>query len=190
MELGYSMGLGGSFSTGDPQKQQSSLAQRALDFSAWLWALPHHVLRCCPHVPPLPARWSIWPRGCGDVGHIWPGRCGCSGGGVIASCVFLPPPLPSLPAVAHSPPWFAIEGAGKDVGVLSCYGAGGYSVHGTQAAPGLVRACFLLVVLSCEGGRTIWSSPCQPNKIRNAGQALQILLTAAGRCGVESVARA
>lgn len=65
-------------------------------------------------------------------------------------------------------------------------GWGESSVHGAQASPELVRACFLLVVLSCEGGRTIWSSPCQPNKIRNAGQALQIPLTAAGQCGAVS----
>ena len=149
-------------------------------------SLPALLSPCAPTASPV-VHLAAWlrRRGAHLARQMW-----LLGGGVIASCVFLPPPLPSLPAVAHSPPWFAIEGAGKDVGVLSCYGAGGYSVHGTQAVPGLVRACFLLVVLSCEGGRTIWSSPCQPNKIRNAGQALQILLTAAGRCGVESVARA
>lgn len=133
MELGYSMGLGGSFSTGDPQKQQSSLARGALDFNAWLWALPHHVLRCCPHVPPLPARWSIWPRGCGDVGHIWPGRCGCSGGGghrqlcVSASPSALSPCCGSQSTlVCHRGSW---EGCGCPVllwgwGVLSPWDPG------------------------------------------------------------------
>lgn len=65
-------------------------------------------------------------------------------------------------------------------------GWGGSSAWGVQAAPGLVRAwpgteiCFLLLaVLSCKGGRTIWSPLRQPNKTQNAGQALQIPLTSA-----------
>lgn len=61
------------------------------------------------------------------------------------------------------------------------------TLGGVQAAPGVVGAwpatkiCFLLAVLSFEGGRTIWSPLRRPNKPGNAGQALQIPLTAVGR---------
>lgn len=149
---------------------------------------PHFVLHRCPHVPPLPAQWPIWLHGCSGVGHIWPGRCGCTRGGhhqlcVSASLSALSPCCGSQSTlVCHRGSW---EGCGCPL-LLWGWGGGGSSVHGAQASPELVRACFLLVVLSCEGGRTIWSSPCQPNKIRNAGQALQILLTAAGQCGAVS----
>jgi len=51
------------------------------------------------------------------------------------------------------------------------------------------RSAFLLAVPSCEGGRTIWSPLRQPNKPGNAGQELQIPLTAVGH-GAEAATRA
>lgn len=61
--------------------------------TAGRWGGCCHVPRRCPHVPSWP---SLGPSGCGDVGRIWPGRCGCQGG----HCVFPPPSLPPF-----SPLW-------------------------------------------------------------------------------------
>lgn len=75
------------------------------------------------------------------------------------------------------------------------WGWGGSSVWGVSATPGrrepgqTRRSAFVLALPSCESGRTIWSPLRQPNKPGNAGQALQIPLTAAG-CRAEPATRA
>lgn len=157
----------------------------------WVW-------RCChyPHVPLQAggAAQPIWPHGCGCTGHIWLGRCGGLSRGSLAVLHLHLPLFPTLPAGGRRLLRLLVGccGVGRrgDKGVLSHPAVGlGWllSPRGSRRPPGQSepgqtwRAAFMLAVLSCEGGRTIWSPLCQPNKPRNAGQALQILLTAAVR---------
>lgn len=134
------------------------------------WVLPRPTpLSPCALVA-IPG--SIWlrRRGAHLAGQMW----------LLGGSLRVPTSLsaPFLPAVGQSPPW-----RGR-VRVPSCCGAaqgGDFSQRrgGSGQPPGWLGAeiCFLLVVPSREGGRTIWSPLRQPKKPGNAGQAPQIPLT-------------
>lgn len=138
------------------------------------WVLPRPTPMSPRALVAIPK--SIWlrRRGAHLAGQMW------LPGGSLRVPTSLSTPF--LPTVGQSPPW---RGRAR---VPSCCGAargGDFSQRkgGSGQPPGWLGAeiCFLLVVLSREGGRTIWSSLRQPNKPGNAGQALQIPLIDVGQ---------
>lgn len=159
------------------------------------------ILRQGWRLPPL-SPCALSPSGhtsAAGTGHIWPGRCGVSARGSPAVACFHLPLIPNLPTVGHSSARLHVGWEGGDTWEscpIPLWGWGGCSAQGGPGSPpasgSLARhgdLLLLLAVLSCEGGRTIWSPLRQPNKPGNAGQALQIPLTAVG-CGAEPATRA
>lgn len=185
---GWTGAFGTAFcSSGDPLAWEGGL-----DFKAGLeGAVP---------VPTCPRRQGgeqLSPSGHAAVagmGHIWLGRCGGSARGSPAVVCFHLPLFPSSPRrgsqVTPAPRrllWSGKQGT-RGSPVPYCCGTGvapqpreGLGSPWPGWSPGQARrSAFLLAIPSCEGGRTIWSPLRQPNKPGNAGQALQIPLTAAG----------